>query len=90
MRLKHAGGQTLPFAQQPEQDVLGPDVVVPEAAGLLLGPDNDLASLLGESLKHASKTPSPSDPVQADPAESSCSLTHVTRQNVTHAPWSAP
>jgi hypothetical protein len=41
--------------------VLGADVVVPEAPGLLLAQYDDLASSLGESLIHALKTPSPSD-----------------------------
>ena len=42
-RLEHACGETLLFAQQPEQDVLGADVVVPQRASLVLREDDDLA-----------------------------------------------
>ena len=33
----YAGGKPFLFAQEPEQDVLGPDVVVLQSAGLVLG-----------------------------------------------------
>ena len=68
VRLKCARGQTLLLAKQAQQDVLGADVVVLEAPGLLLGQHNDLTSSSGESLKHALKTPSPSDLLQARPS----------------------
>jgi len=35
--LEHPGGEPLLLAQEPEQDVLGADVVVLEGAGLVLG-----------------------------------------------------
>ena len=43
-RLEHARGKTFFFAQQAEQDVLGPDVVVLESARLVLREYDDLAS----------------------------------------------
>ena len=51
-RVEHARGEALLLAQQPEQDVLGADVVVLEGAGLVLCKDDDLAGALGESLEH--------------------------------------
>ena len=50
-RLEDAGGQALLLAQQPEQDVLGADVVVLERARLLLRQDDDLTGSLCESLE---------------------------------------
>jgi hypothetical protein len=43
------------FLDQPEQDVLGPDVLVVEALGFLVGQGHDLAGPIGESLEHAAK-----------------------------------
>ncbi len=43
-RLEHTRGETFFFAQQAEQDVLGPDVVVLESARLVLREYDDLAS----------------------------------------------
>jgi hypothetical protein len=51
-RLEDAGRQPFLLAQQAEQDVLGPDVVVLERASLLLGEDDHLAGSLCESLEH--------------------------------------
>ena len=51
-RLEHARGKTLLLAQQPEQDVLGADVVVLEGPCLVLRENDDLASPLCESLEH--------------------------------------
>jgi hypothetical protein len=42
-------------SEQPEQDVLGADVVVPERPRLVLGEDDDLASPLREPLEHSSR-----------------------------------
>ena len=56
-RLEHAGGQALLLAQQPEQDVLGADVVVLERARLFLGQDDDLAGSLCESLEQMTSLP---------------------------------
>ena len=50
--IEYARGETFLFAQQPEQDVLGADVVVLERAGLVLCKDYDLARSLCETLKH--------------------------------------
>ena len=52
-RLEHARGETLLLAQEPEQDVLGADVVVLERPRLVLREDDDLASPFGESLEHS-------------------------------------
>ena len=51
-RLEHAGRESFLLAQQPEQDVLGADVVVREPAGLVLGEDDHLPRTLGEALEH--------------------------------------
>ena len=56
--LEDAGGQALLLAQQPEQDVLGADVVVLERARLFLGQDDHLAGSFGESLEHLLLGPS--------------------------------
>ena len=47
-------GEALSLPDQAEQEVLRPDVVVTEAAGLLLREDDSLARALGEALEHAS------------------------------------
>ena len=52
-RLEHAGGEALLLAEQPEQDVLGADVVVLERPRLLLREDDDLPCSLCESLEHS-------------------------------------
>src|SRR4029078_12500636 len=49
--LEHPRGQALLLAEQPEQDVLGADVVVLEGSRLFLGQDHDLARSLCESLE---------------------------------------
>ncbi len=51
-RLEHTRGEPFLFAQQPEQDVLGADVVVLERAGLVLCEDDDLASPFSEPFEH--------------------------------------
>ena len=51
-RLEHARGKTFLLAEEPEQDVLGPDVVVLEDASLFLGEDDHLAGPLCEALEH--------------------------------------
>ena len=50
--LEHAGRHALLLAQQPQQDVLGADVVVLERARLLLGEHDHLPGPFGESLEH--------------------------------------
>ena len=50
-RLEDAGGEALLLAQQPEQDVLGADVVVLQGPGLLLREDDYLPGPLCESLE---------------------------------------
>ena len=44
-------GDTLTLADQTEEDVLGPDVVVIEQARFLLGEDNDPSRSVGEALE---------------------------------------
>ncbi len=51
-RFENASGEALLLAEQPEQDVLGADVVVLESARLLLREDDDLPCSLCESLEH--------------------------------------
>ena len=51
-RLEDAGGQALLLTQQPEQDVLGADVVVLERPRLFLREDDHLTGTFGESLEH--------------------------------------
>src|SRR5918994_1919559 len=50
--LEDAGRQALLLAQQAEQDVLGPDVVVLQRPRFLLGEDDHLTGSLCESLEH--------------------------------------
>ena len=50
--LEDAGREALLLAQEAEQDVLGPDVVVLQRPRLLLGEDDHLTGSLCESLEH--------------------------------------
>ena len=50
-RLEHASGQAFLLAEEAEENVLGPDVVVLERAGFVLGEDDDLAGPFCESLE---------------------------------------
>ena len=54
-RFERTGGEPLLLAQQPEQDVLGPDVVVLEGPRLFLGQDDHVAGALGEFLEQSVK-----------------------------------
>ena len=58
--LQHSGREPLLLAQQPEQDVLGADVVVLERARLFLRENDNLAGPFCESLEHGAVTTSPS------------------------------
>jgi hypothetical protein len=51
-RLQGLGRDALTLVDQPEQDVLGADVVVVEHPGLFLGQDDDAAGAVGEPLEH--------------------------------------
>ena len=55
--LEHARGEALLLAQQPEQDVLGADVVVLQSACLVLGKDDDLSGPFCEALEHSCLDP---------------------------------
>ena len=62
--LEHPRGEALLLAQQTQQDVLGPDVVVLEGARLLLCEDHDLPGALSETFEHRdspSYSPDPGD-----------------------------
>ena len=50
--LERLGGNALALVDEPEQDVLGPDVGVVEQARFLLGEDDHPASPVGESFEH--------------------------------------
>ena len=49
---EHLRGLAVALPDEPEQDVLGPDVVVVQQARLFLGEDHDPASSVGEALEH--------------------------------------
>ena len=51
--LQHVRADARAFLHQAEQDVLGPDVLVVEPLGLLVGQGHDLAGPIGESFEHA-------------------------------------
>jgi hypothetical protein len=51
-RLQNPGGHAPFLAQQPEQDVLGANVVVAQRPRLFLSQNDNVASGLGKSLKH--------------------------------------
>src|SRR5581483_238574 len=55
-RLQRLGGDALTLVDEAEQDVLRPDVVVREHAGLFLGQHNDSASSVGEPLEHGHRS----------------------------------
>ena len=69
-RLEHARGKTFLLAQQPEQDVLGADVVVLQRPRLVLCEDDDLAGPFSESLEHLDLS-SLRRPPRRPPSESS-------------------
>ena len=54
--LEDAGGEALLLAQEPEQDVLRPDVVVLQGACFVLGEDDDLPGPFCEALEHGAST----------------------------------
>ncbi len=56
-RLEHARRETFLFAEQPEQDVLGADVVVLQRPGFVLCEDDYLASPFSEAFEHCPSTP---------------------------------
>jgi hypothetical protein len=52
-RFEGLGGDAFTLVDEPEQDVLGPDVVVVEEAGLLLGEHDDSTCPVGETFEQA-------------------------------------
>ena len=56
-RLERLGGDALALVDQPEQDVLGADVVVVEEARFLLRQDDDPAGPVGEAFEQVSLPP---------------------------------
>ena len=56
-RLERLGGDALALVDQPEQDVLGADVVVVEQARFFLRQDDDSAGSVGEALEHGMDPP---------------------------------
>jgi hypothetical protein len=53
------GGPTAAVAEQPQHKVLGPDIAVAEAIGLLPGQVEDPADRFGELIDHRSRPPEP-------------------------------
>ncbi len=51
--LQHARGEAFLLTEEPEQDVLGADVVVLQRAGFVLGEDDDLPGAFSESFEHS-------------------------------------
>ena len=78
-RLENPCGQALFLAEQPEQDVLRPDVVVLELPRLFLSKDDDLAGSLCESLEHVSYLfkPLSSSTCEVRPARVQCDQPEV-------------
>ena len=54
--LQRLGGDALALVDEAEQDVLGPDVVVGEHAGLFLGQHDHPAGSVSEPLEHAHRS----------------------------------
>ena len=54
--LEHTRGETLLLTEQPQEDVLRPDVVVLQGACFVLGEDDDLPGPLCEALEHVAST----------------------------------
>jgi hypothetical protein len=52
-RLQRLGGDTFTLVDQPQEDVLGADVVVVEHPGLFLGQDNHPPRAVGEPFEHS-------------------------------------
>src|SRR5207245_9032527 len=65
--LEYPRRETLFFAEQPEQDVLGADVVVLERPRLVLRKDDDLASPFSEAFEQVPSTPLSRDRLRASP-----------------------
>ena len=80
-RLEGLGGDAFTLVDQPEQDVLGPDVVVVEHPGLFLGQDDHPPRAVGEPLEHSSL-------LTAAPADSRTPPRRSRRGP--HGPWLVP
>src|SRR5699024_5789362 len=52
--LEGLGGHALPLVDEPQQDVLGADVIVVEHPGLFLGQNDDAPYAVGKPLEHCS------------------------------------
>ena len=63
--LEHPRRETLFLAEQPEQDVLGADVVVLERPRLVLRENDDLASPFSEAFEQSPSTPLSVDRLRA-------------------------
>jgi hypothetical protein len=82
---EHIGRDPVPIIKQSQQQVLGPDRAVPHPARLLLGSHDDLARVLGESLKHPAsiaagccgRKPTSVAPRRDDPTGSQTAVTLV-------------
>ena len=55
-RLEGLGGDAFALVDQPEQDVLGADVVVVEHPGLFLGQDDNTTRAVGEPFEHVASS----------------------------------
>jgi hypothetical protein len=65
--LEHAGGETLFLTEQPQQDVLRPDVVVLQRACFVLRENDDLACPLGKAFEQTKNPLCPiPEPIVAD------------------------
>jgi hypothetical protein len=53
---ENLGGDAFALVEQSEQEVLGPDEVVLENPGALLGQDQDPPGAIGETLEHVSSS----------------------------------
>ena len=62
-RSQDAGRDPVGLAEQPEQDVLGADVVVLQPPGLFLGQHDGVPGAVSESLKHVISVQHASNPV---------------------------
>ena len=57
-RFERLGGDALTLVDEPEQDVLGSDVVVVEHPGLFLGQDDNTTRAVCETFEHQGRAPS--------------------------------
>ena len=86
--LQRLRGDALALVDQAEQDVLGPDVVVGEHAGLFLGQHDHPSGPVGEPLEHAHRSSVPVWGTGVPPSPGTPAITGSNPADSLRVPWS--